>query len=612
MAGYGTASGAMADPMIARITSNIDIARKKSIGRREKMYQVKAIREGRWNEVQAGMFPSELPEPMVANFIDVSARSAAEAIAPLPTFTCANPNMNTEAARKSADKRTKIINSYITHSRLGQNNILAADHLESYGFTAFIVDPDFEQKMPGVYVESAFDSYYALDRAGRTVWFAKCYRRNIQELIWDYPEWALQLGELKDRHQEDVECIRYYDKDHDYVLIPQCRVVLHQWQNPVSRCRVVVAERARTGDVSRGAYDDLVWVQMARAKMGLYTMRIAEDVANAPLALPMDVQEVQVGPNAEIRTDQPQNVRRVDFSVPNQPFMELANMADELRIGARQPAARDGNMDASIITGKGVQALMAGFDAHIQTQQGRIASALTDVAAICFELDEALWPNVEKSIRGLEDGAPFEVKYKPSRDIAGDYTCSVSYGLTAGLDPNRSLVFLLQALTSGVISVDTVQRQMPFDLDVVGEQKRINVEQIRNALLGSIAALPQAIPAMAMQGGDPTELVAKVNAVIQKLQKGASIEDAVGAAFPPPPPPPQTPEDPAAAGGGAPPQDPMAALMGAAGGGAPGGASPMQETGSMGPAEQMIQSIAGTGPTGNPNLSMAARTRRPV
>lgn len=596
----------------AQIISNIDIARKKSLGRRDKMFQVKAIREGRWDEVQYGMFPREIPEPMVANFIDVAARSAAEATAPLPSFTCANPNMNTEQARKSADKRTKIVNHYVTHSRLGDQNILAADHLESYGFTAYIVDPDFNLKTPCVYVESAFDSYYALDRAGRTVWFAKCYRRSVQELIWEYPEYEATFSALLEKRQTEVEVIRYYDKDYDYVLVPQCEVVLHQWKNPISRPRVVVIERPRTGDVSRGAFDDLVWVQMARAKMAIYTMRIAEDVANAPLAIPLDTQEVQIGPNAQIRTDQPQNVRRVDLSVPNQPFMELQNMSDELRIGSRHPEGRDGNMDASIITGKGVQALMAGYDSRIKTLQGRIASGMTDLAAICFELDEALWPNVEKSIRGLEDGAPFEVKYRPSRDIAGDYSCSVSYGLTAGLDPNRSLVFLLQALSSGVISIDTVQRQMPFELDVVGEQKRINVEQIRNALLGSIAALPQAIPAMAMQGGDPTEIVLKVNKVISKLQKGSSIEDAVDAAFVAPPPQPQNPqEEQAEAGGGQPPQgqNPLAQLMGAGG---QGGVNQMQETGAMGPAEQMIQSISGTGPTGNPNLSMATRTRRPV
>lgn len=595
-------------PSIEQIIANIDVSRKKNIGRREKRYQIKAIREGKWDEVQPGMFPDLIPEPMVANFIDVAARSAAEAVAPLPSFTCANPNMNTDAARKSADKRTKIVNSYITHSRLGQQNYLAADHIDSYDHTAYIVDPDFDERMPCIYVESAFDAYYALDRKGRVVWYAKCFRRNVQELIWEYPEYTESLMELKHRHTEEVEVVRYYDKDADYLLIPSLKLELQRIENPCKRPRVVVVERPHTGEQGRGAYDDLAWVQLGRAKMKLYTMRIAEDVANAPLAIPMDAQDIQLGPNAQIRTDQPQNVRRVDLSVPKEPFMEMQSSADELRIGSRHPEGRDGVQDASIITGKGVQALMAGYDARIKTLQGRIAAGLTDVVALCFELDEALWPNVEKSIRGLEDGAPFEVKYKPSRDIAGDYTCSVSYGLTAGLDPNRSLVFLLQALTSGVISVDTVQRQMPFELDVIGEQKRINVEQIRNALLGSIATLPQAIPAMAMQGGDPTQLVIKVNTVIQKLQKGASIEDAVAEAFPPPPPPPEQTQDPMSAAGGAAPQDPMAALMGAAG----GGGMPMEQAGAMGPAQQLLQSIAGTGPTGNPNLSMSARTTRPV
>lgn len=594
-----------------KILSDIEIARKKGVGRREKRYQIKAIREGKWDEVQAGMFPDLIPEPMVANFIDIAARTTAEAVAPLPSFTCANPNMNTDAARKSADKRTKIVNSYVTHSRLGQQNYLAADHLDSYDHTAYLVDPDFDHKTPCIYVLSALDSYYALNRRGDTVWYASCFRRNVQELIWEFPEYFESLSELKQRRQEDVEVVCYYDRDGQYMLLPQLKLMLHYVENPISRCRVVVVERPRTGTTGRGAYDDLVWVQLGRAKLALYTMRVAEEVANAPLAIPMDAQEVPIGPNAQIRTDQPQNVRRVDLSVPKEPFLEKQSMNDELRLGARHPEGRDGQIDASIITGKGVEALLAGADGQIKTYQGRVAAGLTDVISICLELDEALWPNVEKSIRGLEDGAPFEVKYKPSRDIAGDYTVSVSYGLTAGLDPNRSLVFLLQALTSGVISVDTVQRQMPFELDVVGEQKRINVEQLRNSLLGAIATLPQAIPAMAMQGGDPTEIVTKVNTVIQKLQKGASIEDAVGAVFQPPPPPPQpSPEEQAAAGGapGQPSQDPMALLQQAAAGGAgaPGGQQPVS------PAEQMIQSIAGTGPTGSPNLSFSARTQRPV
>jgi hypothetical protein len=591
---------------VQQALQNIELGKQRFAARAGKNAEVLAVREGRWEDVAPGFFPEDIPEPMVANFIDVAARAAAEMIAPLPSFTCSNPNMSTDAARKSADKRTKIVNHYVAHSNLGEQNVLAADHLDSYGSTAYIVEPDFEARTPCVYVESAIGALYALDRKGRTVWYARVFRRSIDELMYEYEEYEAKWAEARNSGSSYVEVVRYYGKDVDMLLVPELKLDLHVLKNPISRCRVRVVEAPKTGEATRGAYDDAIWIQLARAKFGNLTMRIAEDVANAPTAVPDDVQNFEVGPNAVIKTANPQNVRRVDLSVPNQPFAELQNLAGELRTGARYSELRDGNTDASIITGKGVQALLAGSDNRIKTLQGRIATGLTDIISMCFEMDEILWGKREKSVNGLQDGAPYEMKYKPARDIDGNWTCSVSYGLTAGLDPNRALVFLLQLQTAGDISRDTVMRQIPFELDVVAEQKKIYVENIRDAMMGGIAALPQAIPAMAMQGADPTELLAKVAAVVQALQKGQAIEDAVEKAFPPAPPPPQPSPEEAAAGGAVPPEDPMAALGGGPGG--PAGAPP----GAASPVQDLMMAMAGTGPTGSPNLSFGVSRRREV
>lgn len=587
--------------------ARVNVAKQRFAGRHRKMLEVKAIREGRWEEVAPGFFPEEIPEPMVANFIDVAAQATAEMIAPLPSFTCSNPNMATDAARKSADKRTKIVNHYVEHSNLGEQNIMAGDHLDSYGFCAYSVEPDFEAKTPCIYVEPAIGSLYQNDRRGRTVWYARCFRRHVDELMAEYPEFLDSWMNLQANHVSAVEVIRYSDKDGDILFVPEIKQTLHTLKNPIKRCRFRVVERPRTGDASRGAYDDAIWVQLARARFGNLAMKIADDVANAPTAVPDDVQDFEVGPNAVIRTQNPQSVRKVDLSVPNQPFAELQNLQNELRIGARYSELRDGNLDASIVTGKGVEALLAGSDNHIKTLQGRIATALKDVIAMCFEMDEALWGKVEKSVNGLQDGAPFELKYKPARDIDGNYSCSVSYGLTAGLDPNRALVFLLQGMTSGVFSRDTVQRQMPFELDVTAEQKKIYVEQHRDALMQSVTALAQAIPAMAMQGGDPTEIVMKLSSVIQALQKGDAIEDAVSKAFPAAPPPPQTPASPeeAAAGGAGPGQ--TAGPPGPEGAGAPGGAP-----GGGDQASNLLMTLAGMTRGGQPNLQANVSRRLPI
>lgn len=600
-------AGRSAGSSIDRILQNIEIAKARQVERRNKMREIRAIREGKFEDVAPGLFPPDIPEPMVANFIDVAAQSAAEAISPLPSFSCTSPQMNTDAARKLADKRTKIANFYVQHSRLGEHHTMFADRLNTYGFCAYVVEPDFEAKTPCIYVEDAFDALYANNRKGETIWYARCFRRTLRELKWEFQDYYESFSELEEDGRRDIEVVRYYDKDWQLLLIPELKAVLLREENPISRCAVRVVERPKLTDNPRGAYDDLPWVQLARAMMAQFALRITEQVANAPTALPMDVQEYETGPDATLRSDQAGQIHKVAQDVSPLPFTELQNLANELRVGSRHPEGRDGDIDASIITGKGVQALMAGFDQRIKTLQGKIASGLTDVEAMCFEMDEALWPNDTKSVMGLQDGAPFELKYKPSRDIDGNYSCNVSYGLTGGLDPNRSLVFVLQAEMASLISKDTARRQLPIDLNAEAERDRILVEQMRDALMAGVAGLPQTLPAMAMQGGDPTVMISKFAAVIKDLQQGSSIEDAIMKAFAPPPPQEPSPEELAAAGGAA----PEAMAPGEPGQDLSGGLAPAAAQ-AQSPVNDLLMALAGTGPSGNPNLSFQASRRRPL
>jgi hypothetical protein len=50
---------------------------------------------------------------------------------------------------------------------------------------------------------------------------------------------------------------------------------------------------------------------------------------------------------------------------------------------------------------------------------------------------------------------------------------------------------------------------------------------MRDALSGSIGALTQAIPQMAANGADPSDIIEKIATVIDMKKKGTSIEDAV-------------------------------------------------------------------------------------
>jgi hypothetical protein len=76
-------------------------------------------------------------------------------------------------------------------------------------------------------------------------------------------------------------------------------------------------------------------------------------------------------------------------------------------------------------------------------------------------------------------------------------------------------------------------RELPFTVNVTQELEKIEIENMRSALLGGITAMAQAIPAMATQGQDPSDMVNKIAAVIKARQKGQALEDAIEATFTP-------------------------------------------------------------------------------
>ena len=165
-----------------------------------------------------------------------------------------------------------------------------------------------------------------------------------------------------------------------------------------------------------------------------------------------------------------------------------------------------------------------------------MAAALRDVITLCFKTDEALF-NIEKTIRGVDAGSPYVLTYLPSKDIKKDYSADVRYGMLAGLNPAQGLIFMLQALGGGLISKDMAMRELPFGVNVTLEQEKIEIEKMRDALVGSLQQMTQAIPQMAMQGQDPSTLVRQIADVIKARKQGISIEEAIEDVFKPENPP---------------------------------------------------------------------------
>jgi hypothetical protein len=512
----------------------------KFAARDQRMRDVLSVRQGDLSKVYPSMFSEDYPKPLVANFIDVAARDLAEAMAPLPSFNCSASNMVSDSARKAADTRTRIANFYVGVSELQLQMYEGADWYNTYGMMIGMVEMDYDSNNPRMRLLNPWGCYPELDRFGRVVSMTQVMSTDTETLASQYPEFAEQIYRKNNFQPGNpyITMIRYHDAEQDLIFLPERQnLTLVRTPNPIGKCMVHIAMRPSLDGQARGQFDDVLAVQLARARFAILQIQAAEKSIQAPIAIPQDVQELALGPDSIMRSSQPQNIRRVGLELPPGVFTESGVLERELRLGARYPESRSGNLDASVITGRGVQELQAGFDTQIKSAQAQFARMFSDLVGLCFEVDEKLFTNVQKTIKGSEDGTPYVLKYTPGRDIRGEYGVEVRYGIMSGMDPSRAIIALLQMRSDKLVSRDYVRREIPMDLNVTQEEQRVDIEEMRDALRVSVAQYAQAIPALAAQGQDPSQIVSRIAEVIKGRQKGLALESIVEKVFAPEPQP---------------------------------------------------------------------------
>jgi hypothetical protein len=530
---------------VADYAAKFDALCKRHSERDDRMRQVALVRAGHADQVFPGLFPdSAWAKPIVANLIDIAAKDMAEQVGVLPTITANGDSSLEESSRTNADKRTKIGNYLVAASRLASENITAADRFVTYGFVPYRVEPNFKERRAHIHVDPAVGAYWDMDRFGTIKVYATRYQRKAGDVAALFPEYATSIIGNGDGNSM-VDVVRWYDAKATVMFLPgRSGLVLASVPNKIGRVPVALALRPSFDGEARGQFDDVLPVYAAKARLAYLTMKAVQKSVEAPLALPSDVNRLPVGPDAVIRSNTPEKIRRVPLEVPQYAFAENNILSDELKFGARFPEARAGTLDSSVVTGQGVKALMAGFDGQIKIAQMVLGESLADAVSIAMEIEEAYFGEREKDVTGTVNGMPFRLKYKPSRDIKGNYGVTAEYGLMAGLDPNRALVWALQARGDKLLSRSFVRRNLPVSLNASEEERMIDMEEMRDSLKAGVASLAAAIPQLAGTGQDPMPIISKLATVIAERKNGKPIEDAVAKAFAPPKPPPQPATDP--------------------------------------------------------------------
>lgn len=487
------------------------------------------------------LFPSELDLNLsfegtpIANFIDIVAHDMSEAIAPLPSLACTAGRMVTDADLRRAEVKNRIGDWYWAQSKLEVQMLKGADRYLTYGFQPFFIEPDVDRKCPFITLDDPTGAYYEKNRYGEVTFYAKRWLRSADDLSAMFPEYrGIIMSDPEDPRKQrkvpgdqQLEMVRWVDCEDVTLFLPTRNgLILTSYKHKMKGCPVRIAERPGLEDIPRGQFDDVIWTQVARAIFSMLSLEAAATAVQAPIAIPEDMDEFPIGPNALYQSSKSGDIHRVNLELPPGLFQENASLDQELKLGSRYPDARSGNSSASVITGKGVEALLGTFDSQIKGSQMVFKQTLQDVTADCFEMDEKWWANAEKTVSGTLSGRSYEIKYTPKKDINGQYHCTVTYGFAAGMHPSQSIITMLQLEGAGLIAHGTTQMNLPFDIDPDQEQRNIDVETTREALKQGLFSLVQTAGPMAAQGADPTLIIKMAADVVKARQDGKTMEDA--------------------------------------------------------------------------------------
>jgi hypothetical protein len=603
---------------ISRIAKRVAAVRRDFDKRDARHQEVFDVRSRNIDNIMPGSLPEAWPKPIVANAIDTAARQLAENLAPLPSINCASGVAASERAKKFVSRKTKVAYGYVINSGLKARMPQGCDWYFTYGSLPIVIEPDFESGLPRMRFDNPMKSYPQYDLWGNVISYAKVWRERAGQLADKFPQYREQILGRPAYNREssgdaELELVKYCDKDCYVLYMPErSNLVLMEMPNEFGKCPVAIAEKPSYDDQQRGQFDDVIYPHLAHNRMALLGLEATNQTVRAPLAIPTDVQKISLGDNAVLRTNNPDKIRRVAQDVPQVAWQQEELLRQEVMRGSRTPASATGDVDASIITGRGVDALNGGYDVQIATGQIIIGSALERALELCFEMDEKFWPEAKKEISGVIKGTPFKESYTPAKDIKGDFRVSVSYGFAAGMNPSQALIFLLQLRGDQLVSRSFVQEQLPFDYDINALQAEVDNEQVTDALKQGIFAMLASSGIMAQQGMDPTQILRNAAKIIELREKGTPMHEAILKTFEAPPPPKQqaAPAGPGApagpeAGGGVPfGMNP--------GTGLPGGTAPGQAQMGSGGKPDLMSLVASLGAGGRANASASVKRQVPA
>ena len=492
------------------------------------------------------MIPKATPA-LIAEAIDFTAMRAASVMPSILVPAKDASKQSGPSSREYAGRRRRAYHAVWHESRVKLLLRRAFRHLAGYGQFALLVVPDFDKGLPQIQLRDPLTSYpspmspeemrppddvgFIYGRSSN--WIAQRLPRLADivgqqpDVLWDVAEWIddewIMLGVLGPRdtgsHQSrrdrtsapnDVTALgRAWPNRAGMVpgVIPG-RVTLNRIASQVSNVMGIsdLMDRIMTLEViaqERAVFPDK-YVVSAGDQEAYLVDREWHDGRTGKVNLVANAQSL-----GELRSDPSPLAQQL-----------VANLERNFRMGGSGLVPQAGGESfGSLRTGRANDSILAAsVDPRIQ-EIHEIAEfglcIVNEAIAACFN---GYWPNKKYTLFSGWAGDESYVEFRPSTHLEGVHETVVEYPIP-GADAATTNLLLIQAVNGGMMSSITARSLHPLIKDAVGEERNIQVDQLRKAMFAGFLNRSQT--------GEMNDL--DMAALIQRIVAGDPIEEAVPA-----------------------------------------------------------------------------------
>lgn len=432
-------------------------------------------------------------EPEHVNLIQVALEDVAEQAGTLPTVRV-TPYRGGVKVKEQAAKQQLIGQGYVEYSRGEELIPRTIMDVAAHGLGAWIVWPDFDERMPLIELRDARECYPdpdlrqdgSLKRCmfSREVRFMSLPQRYQDQLIDFVPNQTIGMEQAK------VIIAEFFTCD-EVVIVALFRsttgsftgtnsgdyktpVVLERWEHGLDSCPVVVGARYTLDRQYRGQFDQVIGPLKAYARLMALVLDYADQAVYSDIWVKDLIGELSWGGGAYVELGPNGGIGRVPPAVTSLNIQQdIDRVRESIHVGSRWPQQRIGQVDQSIASAKFVESTVAMLNTALRTYHILVKGMLERSLRVCYRLDQKYFPG-PKMMEGIYDNQEFVEPYDPSKDIDLRNRVRVEYGLGLGRDPSQSAVLMLQYMGAGIVSKEFVQENVEGIADVDRERRRID------------------------------------------------------------------------------------------------------------------------------------------